>query len=122
MSYLEKLKSQKSPNDLLQKLQKVEKKKNKPTSPTAKTAKTPFYTFCSTPTGHISGKNIQTEDQKKDKAFDILDRLLAGGRTTTMNEWRKLCQAAGVGEIEMWMARFEVESFVEFKDGNIKIK
>jgi hypothetical protein len=42
-----------SPGDLLQ---KVEKMKNKPASPTAKTAKTPFYSFCSTPTGHFQQK------------------------------------------------------------------
>jgi hypothetical protein len=95
---------------------KGKKLKNKPTPPTVKSAKRGFDSFDSTPTGHISEKNI-------DEAFDILDELLAGGRTTTMSEWRKKCQAAGVGELSMWMARVEAEAIFAFeKNGNIHLK
>lgn len=69
-------------------------------------------------------KILRELKQRVDIGFNILDRLLGGGRTTTMDTWREKCRFDGVGELDMWRARLEVEScrLVKFStDGKIAL-
>ncbi len=77
---------------------------------------------CSTQNSHLLVNHLTLEKQV-DTAFDILDRLLAGGHSCRISEWEKKCKEAGVGKLAIAMIRFvEAKDFVSFDGGIAKLK